>query len=178
MGVPITRFNWVDVVAVILFIRMGYVGYRLGLGSELIKLAGAVVGFFVSFYWYQPLGSFLSNWTFLSKEWAAAIVMIVLVVVGYLLVTRGLRLMEKLIQVSFQAKVSNVGGLIAGLVRAGFVTSVFLVVCQHLPSDYLSASIEERSFTGSRMARVAPAVYGVTKPWVGYFWTGLHAPLP
>ncbi len=167
-----------DVVAVILFIRMGYVGYSSGLGSELVKLTGAVVGFFVSFYWYQPLGSALSNWTFLSKEWAEAMAMIVLLIAGYLLVTRVLRLMEKLVQVSFQVKVSSVGGLIAGLVRAGFVTSVFLVVCQHLPSAYLSVSIEERSFTGSRMARVAPAVYGVTKPWVGYFWAGLHSPLP
>ena len=165
-------------IVVIAFIRMGYVGYRLGLAPELAKLAGVVVGFFLSFRWYQGLGDLLARWSFLSLEWASAVTMVALIFLGYFGVTRGILLLEKLVQLSFQAKITKAGGLVVGLLRAAFVTSVILVVFQQLPSPYLTASIEERSLTGRRIARVAPAVYDATRPWLGHFWSGLHAPVP
>ncbi|MCM8812240.1 MAG: CvpA family protein [Candidatus Omnitrophica bacterium] len=155
---------------------MGYVGFKLGLAPELLKLAGVLVGFFVSFGLFHGIGGFIGKWTFLSEEWAKALVMVSLILVGYFAVTRGLRLLEKLVQVSFQPKLAQIGGLAVGLIRAGFVTSVILVICSQLPSEYLSASIEQHSLTGHAMVRVAPAVYSAATPWVHHIWSGFRAP--
>ena len=161
---PITRFNWVDVIAIILFIRMGYIGFKMGISTELVKLLGVLVGFFVSFRYYQELGDALSHATPIPVEWAAAVVMVALVLFLYIVVTKGLTLLEKLIQVSFHPKLKSVGGLLVGLVRAALVVSILLVVCRQFRSPYMESSIQEHSLSGPFVSRVAPAVYDTTMP--------------
>ena len=151
--------NWVDVLAVILLIRMGYIGFRLGLGTELVKLAGLIVGFLVGFRYYQLWGDFLAQKSFLSTEWASVIVMVGIISAAYFLVTRGIRLLERLMQVNFEKRLNSVGGLLAGLVRGLLIASVTLVACQQLPAPYMQESIQEHSMTGRRVSQVAPAVY-------------------
>ena len=55
---------------------MGYVGFRLGLPAEIIKVVGVVGGFFLSFRYYQTLGGTLPGRTFLRVEWAEALMMV------------------------------------------------------------------------------------------------------
>ncbi len=143
---------------------MGYIGLRLGLSSELVKLTGVIGGFFVSYRYYQGFGDFLVQKTFLRIEWAAALAMVFLVMAVYLALAKGLRLLEKLVQVTFQAKLNKAGGLAAGLVRALLISSLILVVCRQLPSPYLNDSIEERSLSGRLVSRMAPAVYDAVSP--------------
>ena len=143
---------------------MGYIGLRLGLAAELTKLTGVVAGFFVSYRFYQAAGVWLEQRTTLRVEWCAALAMIVLAVAGYLLVTRVLRIFEKLVQVNFQAKLNKAGGAAAGIVRAFLIASMVLVVLRQLPSPYLNASIEERSLSGRMISRMAPAVYDAVSP--------------
>lgn len=171
---PTIHFNWVDIIAIILFIRMGYTGFNGGISTEFVKLVGVVVGFFVSFRYYQELGDALSHATFIPLEWAAALVMIALVLFLYIVITKGLGLLEKLVQVTFHAKLKNIGGLLVGLVRAALVLSIFLVACRQFHSPYMESSIEEHSLTGSFMARVAPAVYDATTPVINQFITALR----
>lgn len=156
---PFNRINWVDVIAVILFARMGYIGLRLGLGGELVKLAGLAVGFFAGFRYYQGLGDILSRRAHLGVEWAAALALVGLVTAVYWVVTWGLRALEPLVQVSFHDRLNQFGGLLGGFFRGALVCSVVLVICQQLPSAYLHASIEERSLSGRFLSRMAPAVY-------------------
>lgn len=138
---------------------MGYVGFRLGLMSELAKLVALIFGFFVSFKFYQGWGDALADRTFLTSEWAGALVMALAVAALYWAGTRLLRILERLVQVTFQEKVNQWVGLAAGLYRGALVVSVMLVVLQQLPSEYLRASVWERSLTGPVAARMAPGVY-------------------
>ena len=154
---------------------MGYVGFTLGLFSELVKLTGVIGGFFLSFRYYQLLGDILADRTPLSLEWAGALVMASLLVLSYLFITRGLRLIEKLMQVTFESRVNKVGGVLVGVLRAALVTSVVLVVCLQLPSPYLNVSIEEHSFLGRTISRVAPAVYDTVSPMVSNFVGSLRS---
>lgn len=151
--------NWVDVLAIILFARTGYVGYHSGLGPELLKLTGLVGGIFVGFGTDRFLGKGFSDWTTLRLEWAQAMVMALVVVGVYWGLTRVLRLLEGLVQVTFEGRLTRLGGLLTGWVRGALVVSVFLVICRQLPSDYLDASIDQHSLSGPRLARMAPAVY-------------------
>ena len=157
--IPFNRINWVDVLAVILLFRMGYIGFRLGLGCELVKLTGLTGGFFVGFRYYQGFGDAMAKRTFLRPEWAAALAMVILVLVTYFVLTRGVRLLEHLVKVNFEDRLSQVGGLLVGLLRGMLVTSVVLVICQQLPSPYMQESITEHSLSGGTVSRAAPVVY-------------------
>ena len=154
---------------------MGYVGLRLGLSSELVKLAGIISGFFLSFRYYQAIGDALAQRSFLSMEWAAALVMVVLVLAVYCAVTLILRLAEKLVQLTFQAKLNQLGGLLVGLLRAGLVASVILVALKQLPSPVLNASIEEKSLSGHILSGFAPAFYDAVGPRVNCFVTSVRS---
>ncbi len=138
---------------------MGYVGFRLGIGAELIKLVGLTAGFFLSFRFYQGLGDALAERSFLSPEWALVLVMVALAAGGYFLVTRALRLLERLVKVSFQERFNQVGGLIVGMGRGLLVASLFLVACQQLASSRMQESIQQNSWSGRWVSRAAPAVY-------------------
>ena len=155
---------------------MGYVGYKLGLASELVKLIALVGAFFVGFQFYQALGEWVSRRTFLRAEWAEAMAMILLLAVVYLMLVIGLRLLGRFIQVNFAARLNTLGGLAVGLIRAGLIASVVLVILRQLPSPYLNASIEERSLSGRTISRMAPAVYDAAGPLIGRFWAGLRPP--
>lgn len=157
--IPFSRINWVDVVAVILLVRMGYIGLRSGLPAELIKLAGAVAAFCLAFRYYQGIGDVLASRTFLGTEWASVLAMVGLAAAGYFAVTRLLRLVERLVKVSFQKQMDQIGGLAAGLVRGALVTSVVLVACLQLPSPVLHESITQHSVSGGAVSQMAPAVY-------------------
>ena len=159
MQIPIDRINWVDVLAVILLVRMGYIGFRLGLGAELLKLAGLTSGFFAGFRYYQQVGDGLAQNTFLSVEWASVLALGAIVIASYFLVTRAARLLEKLVQVNFEKKVNQIGGLLAGLTRGLLVSSVILVACQQLPAPAMQESIRENSLSGPLVSKMAPAVY-------------------
>lgn len=138
---------------------MGYIGFRLGLYAEFIKLAALAGGFFVAFRYHAGAGGWVAQRSFLTVEWANALMLSIFLVGGYVLVTRALRLLEKVMQVTFEQRVSRLAGLGAGLVRGMATASILLVILGQLPSPYLKASIEERSVSGRVIQRVAPAVY-------------------
>lgn len=138
---------------------MGYVGFKLGLGFELVKLIGLGVGLCVGFRYYQEVGDGLAWAGFLGSAWASAFTMGALVMLGYLATTWVLRWMEKGVQVGFQQRINQIGGLGAGLFRGLLAASVVLVICQQLPSGRMQESIGERSLSGPAVSRVAPAVY-------------------
>src|SRR3989338_1873269 len=151
-------------------------GVSQGLGIELTKCSGIVAGFFVGFRWYQPLGDQIATRTFLSHEWAAALVLVSLVMAGYLVVGVGLRCLQKVVTLQFAASVDKIGGLVVALARAGLVMSVVLVTLQQLPSEYLRLSIEERSWSGRHLARLAPAMYDAAAPALAATAPGRHLP--
>ncbi len=156
---PLNRINWVDILAVILLVRMGYVGLKSGMSAELVKLAGLVAGFFVGFRYYQQVGDSLAGGAGLRAEWASVLVMSLGVAAVYFVVTRLLRLSEKLVQVTFAKPVNEGGGALIGALRGVLVASVILTIFLQVPAPYLQASILENSWSGKVISRAAPLVY-------------------
>ena len=157
--IPFNRINWVDVLAVILLVRMGYIGFRLGLGAELLKLAGLVTGFFAGFRYYQQAGDWLAQKSFLSTEWASVVAMGLIVLSSYFVVTRVFRVLEKVVQISFEKRLNQVGGMLAGMGRGLLIASVVLVACQQLPAPAMQDSIRQHSMSGRAVSQIAPVVY-------------------
>lgn len=153
---------------------MGYIGFRLGLSTEIVKLLGLTVGFFVSFGTYQAAGDLIAERSPVSVEWASALALAFITAGVTLGLTWGIRFFQALVEVKFQETLGKVGGLLAGILRAGLVVSVFLVMCRQLPSAYLEASIEERSMSGKALSRLAPAVYDAAVPRMNRFVQALR----
>jgi len=91
-----------------------------------------------------------------------------LVVGLYVGLTQAQRLLVHVVQVNFQQKVNQVGGLLAGLVRGVLITSVILVICQQIPSPYMMESIHEHSWSGYNISRAAPAIYDAIRAVPGW----------
>ena len=153
---------------------MGYVGFKSGMSAELLKLAGLVVGFFVSFKYYQRIGDELAGGAGLRAEWAAVLTMAFLVAVIYFAVTRLLRLTEKLVQVTFAKQVSEAGGALIGAFRGLLAASVILVIFLQIPAPYLQASILEHSWSGKVVSRAAPLVYDTLSALPGRLLSGVE----
>ena len=153
---------------------MGYVGFKSGVSAELLKLAGLVVGFFVSFRYYQQIGDELAGGAGLRAEWAAALTMVFLVAVIYFVVTRLLRLSEKLVQVTFAKQINEVGGALIGALRGLLVASVILVVFLQIPAPYLQVSILEHSWSGKAVSRAGPPVYDTLTVLPGRLLSGME----
>ncbi|OGX37582.1 MAG: hypothetical protein A3C53_03815 [Omnitrophica WOR_2 bacterium RIFCSPHIGHO2_02_FULL_68_15] len=171
----LSHWNWIDVIVLICLARFGYIGASQGFGGELVRSVGVVTGVVVSFRWYQAVGDWVAARTVLSHEWAAAGVLVLLVVGTYGLIVLGLRLLQHAVTLKFAPSLDKVGGLGLGLLRAALVVSVGLVMLQQLPSDYVRTSIEERSWSGRYLVRAAPAVYDAVNPWMARVvpsWTG------
>lgn len=153
---------------------MGYVGFKSGMSAELIKLGGLVVGFFVSFKYYQQIGDEVARRAGLRAEWATALTMVVLVAVIYFAVTRLLRLSEKLVQVTFAKQLNEAGGALIGVFRGLLVASVMLTVFLQIPAPYLQVSILEHSWSGKAVSRAAPLVYDTLSALPGRLLSGME----
>ncbi|MBI4226692.1 MAG: CvpA family protein [Candidatus Omnitrophica bacterium] len=160
------QWNWIDVLALVCLLRFGYIGATQGLGNELVRTAGLVSGIVVAFRWYQPVGDWVAARTRLSHEWAAAFILIAMVFGVYLVLGFALRLAQKAVTLRFAPSLDKAGGVALALGRAMLVVSLALVTLQQLPSESVRASIEERSWSGRYLARVAPAIYDTVTPWV------------
>lgn len=152
---------------------MGYVGFKSGMSAELLKLAGLIAGFFLSFRYYQQMGDALTVGTSLSAEWASALAMAFLVGAVYFVVTRLLRLSEKLVQVAFAKQISEVGGGVIGALRGALVASVILTIFLQIPAPHLQQSILERSWSGGAVSRAAPLVYDTLTALPGRLLSGM-----
>ena len=58
---PQLKFNWIDIVFVILLFRTCYVGFKSGLLPELFRLSGLFLAFVLSFNDYILVSGFLAK---------------------------------------------------------------------------------------------------------------------
>lgn len=143
-----THFNWIDIVALLLLIRLGSMGIRLGIGAELTKLGGVLVGLLLGFRWAQG-----------REGWTGVLMWAVLLIAGYLVTVLLLRLIQQAVTLQVTPALDKTGGGALGAARALLVMSVLLVMMQQLPSEFLQQSIQERSWSGRYLAQMAPAIY-------------------
>ena len=160
----IRGFGWVDALAVALAFRMSYIGFRLGVGAELTKLAGLIAGFLAGYRYQQALSTLIVEKTLFPMEWTLAAVLVALVLLGYFLITVMFHFFGKLIEAVVISQLSRLAGLLVGFFRGVAIASVVLVIFQQIPSAYLDASINQRSLSGPVLVQVAPSFYDAVMP--------------
>jgi len=151
--------NWFDGLVLIILFRTSYVGFRRGLSMELFRFLGLVVSGFAAFYYFKPFGNIITLNTGVSQAVAEAIAFLVVLICGILIFRLLGTASRKIMQLAFAANIDAAGGLICGVLKGVIIASFAVVLMQQVPSEYISDSIELRSFTGPYLSKIATGVY-------------------
>jgi len=155
------RFNWVDILVVILLFRTSYIGARTGLSEEIFRIIGILLGLFFSIKYYSALGTLLNTNVSLPQELVDGLTFFILILLCILtmkLVSLGL---TKIVKLAFAETIDKWGGFVVGLFRGAMILSLLFMLFGIANVDYLVKSVEERSLSGPYIKQMAPNVYQV-----------------
>jgi len=174
---PHIRFNWVDVLFVILLFRIAYVGLKNGILSELFRVLGLLSAFLLSFNTYTLVGKFLSN----NTKWTGSGILIVsflLIFLSVLLIFKILALVVALFSGANNGNISvtnRLTGLLLSIGRGFLLISLIYVLVINIPFEYVSKSAKDRSFSAQYISNIAPNVYKICMSF--YPWAKVDTPL-
>ncbi len=153
--------NWFDLIALIVLIRSSYIGFRRGLSMELFRFLGLIVSGFASFYYYERLGDILTLNTSIPQPISNAVCFIVILLLGIALFKVLGSFTRKVMQLSFTANFDSIGGAVCGLLKGAIIASFIVVLLQQIPSEYISESIELKSFSGRYFVKFSSNLYSL-----------------
>lgn len=151
---PTDRFNWVDVLIVIVVLRTCYIGFTRGIGTELIKLAALTVALALGANFHEilaGLGERVQVPEVVCVVPAYLLIVIVVLWMGHLL--NRMIIVKLLKRETPGSTVERLLGLAAGGARGLLAIGALLLMLQAVPlggaADYLNTSVYERSATGA-----------------------------
>ena len=173
---PQLKFNWIDIVFVILLFRTCYVGFKSGLLPELFRLSGLFLAFVLSFNDYILVSGFLAKNARISGV-KSEILGFLLIFLATILIFKLLSVLaDKLLGNSENVSLANkIIGLVLGLERGVLLIGLAYLLLIHSPVDYFYKSAKEKSFSAPYASLVAPFAYktGISV----YPWQRFETPL-
>lgn len=154
----LSNINWIDILFVIIFIRMIYIGLKRKLVVEFFKSLGVLFAILFSSHYYMRTATFLSKNSALPLDPAIIVSYIILVLLAILLFRLILSGMLILFKIEPRGFLDRGGAVVLSIVRTVLtfaIISAFFVVSK---INYLEFSTRQ-SFSGSRLVMVAPAIY-------------------
>lgn len=171
----IKRLNWVDIVVVILFARICYVGVSSGVLFELFKLLGTVFATYLSLHYYAVLGRYSFahlGIKLMPQGFLDVFAFILLAFTGYLILFLLRQIFVKYVKLEPAAGLHKWGGFVCGLFRGLLLISLILFVFLISPIGYFRSSVTS-SFLGKAFSGPAPSTYaGIWNGAMSKFATG------
>lgn len=150
--------SWFD-VAILVFLGIWiFRGYRRGLLSQLLGLAGVVIALVAAFSYFSQVGGALDALLPIGPDLAGIIAFILIVVVINGLFAYAGRKWQKAEKSAALSLTDAVGGAILGGLKALFILVIVTVVLVSLPIPALRSKVEEGPVT-AQILRVAPVLY-------------------
>ncbi len=162
--------NWVDLIVLSLLARGCIVGFGRGVMAELLFFLGAVCvtllacnGSIALFHWVAP-------WWHNDPELLQVVAFWLVFLVGLLVVYRILRqLAAAVLREGLHPWPTQLLGLIIGAARSAWWTTLLLLFLLSLNSEYLVASIQQRSLAAPHLIRlVEPQIRRVVEVFPGH----------
>jgi uncharacterized membrane protein required for colicin V production len=157
----LSLFNWVDIFVLLVFIRLACISLKTGLSTELFKFLGTFASLYLSLHYYMPLASLLCR-NVATKNGPPAIFtvtcFILLALSGYFLFFMIRLFFSKLVKAEVVPNLSKWGAFIVSFARAALLSSLVLCALLVSASPYFT-KIVQSSYSGARVARIAPATY-------------------
>ncbi len=152
-------WNWVDILALILVFRGAYVGYKEGLSVELVKLGTVFITYYCAIKYYARVALWITDHSRVPIDWATVLAFVAIAVAALILVWLFFKMLGKVMTLQFESRLSNVGGLIAGMGRALVITALFLFALFFVPDPFVKQQIYGNSWWGQRAIDATPRWY-------------------
>ena len=162
--------NWVDLVVLSLLARGCFFGFGRGVIAELLYFLGAVCVTVLACNGSIGLSHWVAPWWHNDPELLQAAAFWLVFLVGLLLVYRILRqLAAAVLREGLHPWPTQLLGLIIGAIRSAWWTVLLLLFLQSLNSDYLNASIQQRSLSAPHLTKfVEPHMRLVVEVFPGH----------
>jgi len=165
----LTQFNWVDIVIIVLFVRLGFEAIKMGIAVEAFKLLGSLLAVYLAFHYFTSLADFIAKALSLETvpiEFIDFFCFNILWSLGYGISILFRLLFSHFVKIETISPLNRWGALALGMVRAFFVVSMTSFMLSMSSVSYLKDSVSN-SFLGSNAVEFAPGVYRAC--WNGLF---------
>ncbi len=159
----LNKLNWVDLVLIVIFLRVVWIGTRTGLPIELFKFLGTVSATYLALHYFTIFSDSLKHILPLTVkaspiELIDFVSFVILVITGYLIFTALRFLFYRFLKMEAVPLLSRWGGFILGIARGILLTSliVFMLVISSI--SYFKNSCA-RSYSGKTLFNLAPQAY-------------------
>jgi len=156
---PQLKFNWLDLVSLLIIIRVIYIAVSKGFVVEFFKIIATLAGIFFSFQFYTDLGNFfLNHLPFLGKDVAFLLGFVLIFSVIWLLIRYLRTILTFLFKVEPHTIIERWFSLFLGILRASLLISLMLFGIYLLNTEYLNRS-SETSLSFHLLRKFAPKTY-------------------
>lgn len=155
------RFNWVDLVIIILLLRTSYVASKKGFFAEVFKFLGMLLGVYLSLHYYTVLSDFLRSIIRVKEvpiEMLDFFSLIILAVLGYFVFFFLHMTLEKFIKVEAVNLIERWISFALGIGRAVLLASLIIYAFSIPVVTYLKRSVDN-SLSSVYLYKVSPTVY-------------------
>jgi len=122
----ITEMNWLDIVIIVALAVSTFLGFKIGIITAVLSLAGLIVGVILAGRYYVPLSEQLS---FIPQADVAKVIAFAIILVGVMVVALVLALLLKRVaSVVVPNWVNRLGGAVFGLALGAIFCSALLAI--------------------------------------------------
>lgn len=170
----IAKFNFLDILIILLAVRIGYKSFQMGLAVELFKLLGTIFALYLALHYYTYLSDLIGR-RFIPKEMPLEfldfIIFILLTVGGYLGFVALRSIFHRYLKLEALPQLNQAGGLILGAVRLFFTVGLLTYILMISSVTYLNSAVKH-SVLGSRSVAISVNAY----TWIWNNFTSKFSP--
>ncbi len=161
---PVSSFNWVDIVALVVIVRITYIAIHKGFVIEFFKAAGTFSALFLSYHFYSSFADFfIRHISFLNKRICVITGFLAIYFLVYILfryIREGITLLFK---IEPHHIIERWIALILGALRGFLILGVIFFSAELLDVAYITRSVKT-AVSYPAIKKVLPFAYKAALP--------------
>jgi membrane protein required for colicin V production len=153
--------NSIDIAIAILLLWGAINGFIKGFVIQSLTLVALVLGVWAGATFYEPFGNYLAK-VFSVSGMLMQVISFTLIFIAVLVVMFYLsKLLTDILGKSVLGRINRIGGVIFGMAKMAFITSVFIVIIQKFDHNHklLTEETTSHSMLFSPVSKIAPAIF-------------------
>lgn len=136
----LSRANWVDLLALILILRIGYTGSFLGIGKQILPLLSLLFTLTFSLYYYEKITLFITSRSTLPRSVCEFFIFLFIIII-LSIITHKINKSIHLKRPEVLPPIERLGGAAFGLLRATIITGLTFIIFLLAPIEGVEESI-------------------------------------
>ncbi|HEX2936922.1 MAG TPA: CvpA family protein [Bacteroidales bacterium] len=153
--------NAIDIAIIILLLWGAINGFIKGFVVQSLTLAALVLGVWAGAIFYEAIGKYLAEQFSVSVK-IMQVIAFTLIFIAVLVIMHFIsKLLTNVLGKSVLGKLNRIGGIVFGIAKMAFITSVFIVIIQKFDTKHklLPEETTCQSALFGPVSRIAPAIF-------------------